>query len=84
MTPKQTATLVSRAFCVWFAYAAFTRLTVIPSLLNTYRIMSEIGSRPEPFRHYSPNPMLMSGGIVSLFGLVIDIALAILFYRCGP
>ena len=95
MTAKQAATLVSRAFCLWFAYGAFTRLSVIPTVFYSMRMITMmnagIGSGSVVtgrYHAYTPSPFLMMGsnviGMTGLLTLAADIALAIIFYRCGP
>ena len=97
MTAKQAATIVSRAFCLWFAYEAFTRLSAIPTLIYSTRMITMmnagIGSGSGSivtgrYHAYPPSPLLMLGssliGMTGIFTLIADIALAIIFYRCGP
>jgi hypothetical protein len=84
MTPKQTATLVSRAFCVWFAYWAICDLNAIPRACVALLTLRDLASTSSSIGTHMTARMQISEATYSAFGLILNTVLAIVFYRCGP
>jgi hypothetical protein len=85
MSPKRTTMLVSRLICLYFSYRAVLSLMAIPTGLSGALMLSNM--RSVYGNHRFPSPMqrfLMGSGASLLLGIVLDIALAVIFYRCGP
>lgn len=76
MTNRQAAVLASRIFCVWFIYNAVSNLAILPNFVGSLQQSSYL-----PASARFERSMLMNV-FADLFRLGIDVAAAILFYRC--
>ncbi len=83
MTNRQAAVLTSRIFCVWFAYGAVGTATMLPEFIRLFQQSAAFASdRIGSALRYNETAMMNLVGLS--LRVVIDVAAAIFFYRCGP
>jgi hypothetical protein len=86
MTSRQAAVIASRVLCVWFIYEAVVEAVYLPSfIIIALEQSARLHSAVNAFgRGYPSNWDFLLNPLGGLFHLILNIALAVFFYRGGP
>lgn len=83
MTNRQAAVLTSRIFCVWFAYSAVGTATMLPGFIRMFQQSLQFASD-----RFGSAATFNQSALMNLVGFSlragIEVAAALLCYRCGP
>ena len=86
MSSRQAVVLASRVLCVWFLYGAFGTTTSLPFSLFNLWLQWHMSLDPTIGHFVSRSSLRYSAQNVeaSLLRFVVELFLAVIFYRCGP